>query len=776
MRPEDYFGRHLAGGRFVLRSLIARSKTSLVFLADDRHDGRPVAVKVLSTEDLVVRRHFLRESRVLANHDHPHVAIVLATGVLEDGGPYMVQPYLGSDTLRARLAGGRLDWRTLLEIGVQMADALHALHLAGVIHRDVKPDNILWTRHPTEPVWVKLIDLGAAKLVGFEPPAIEGVQPLDMRATSIGYVFGTRGYRPPEAEDGEATARFDVFSLGVTLYELCAGVLPYPDLRPLADVRPGWDGPPELEAAIRKAIDLDPDRRHATADELRRELEAIRRVHPKDGHPRHLLGGRWDLLGVLGSGATATTYRAYNRELLATAAIKLLDPKADADAGLRFVREAIILRAVRHPNIPAFYELGTDAGRRYIVMELCRGTRAGEYTSTRTCLSARAVIGIGEQLTSALAALHDAGVIYRDLSIDNVLVDFASPDPKVMLIDLGASLVIEDRFYARLDERWAPPPEARPRPGRDLDLTRKGYAAPEVRAGAPWSEASDVFALGVLLYQLLTGLVPFPGASPKGKPMAIRKDCPTNLAEALYAALEVDPTKRGTIADMREWLACARDELLDEQTPDRGARASAEPAAVPGTRPADEPEAPATAAAVASPPHVSSDSQPHAPSSASRETSLAPAVEPSPTHSHRRSWLIVALLGAVLVALAAIVRPIADAAETSSDVTAPLPSQPRALVPPDAATKAAPALAPVPAEPDAATLLAGAEGSLRACAKAAGRGVTVELAADAGASHFTTIKVLPPEPALERCVRDVLEPLRFAAQPSATTTITRYRP
>ena len=775
MRPEDYFGRQLASGRFVLRSLIARSKTSLVFLADDRHDGRPVAVKVLYTEDLVVRRHFLRESRVLANHDHPHVATVLATGVLDDGCPYMVQPYLGSDTLRARLAGAPLDWRTILEIGAQMADALHALHLAGVIHRDVKPDNILWTRHPTEPVWVKLIDLGAAKLVGFEPPAIEGVQPLDMRATSIGYVFGTRGYRPPEAEDGEATARFDVFSLGVTLYELCAGVLPYPDLRPLADVRPRWEAPPELEAAIRKAIDLDPERRHATADELRRELEAIRLVHPKDGHPRHLLGGRWDLLGVLGSGATATTYRAYNRELLATAAIKLLDPKADADAGLRFVREAIILRAVRHPNIPTFYELGTDAGRRYIVMELCRGTRAGEYTSTRTCLSARAVIGIGEQLASALAALHDTGVIYRDLSIDNVLVDFTSPDPKVMLIDLGASLVIEDRFYARLDERWAPPPEARPRPGRDLDLTRKGYAAPEVRAGAAWSEASDVFALGVLLYQLLTGQVPFPGAEPKGKPMEIRKDCPTNLAEALYAALEVDPAKRGKIADVREWLACARDELLDEQAPDRGAPTSADEPALSspasGPRPsADAPEASAAAAAE-SHPSVFSDMQ-------SRVPAVAPALQPPPVHGRRHAWLAIAALGLVVVAFAFIVRPRTDTASSETVRTADVPVTPpqRTAVPPDAPTPAAPAVVPVSPPPNMTTVLAGATSELGTCAKAAGRGVTVELATDAGASHFTTIKVLPPEPALERCVRDVLEPLRFAAQSTATTTITRYRP
>lgn len=807
---ESFFGRVL-GGRFVIRSLIARSMTSLVFLADDRQDGRPVAVKLLHTEDLVLRRHFDREARVLANLEHPHVIGVLATGTDEGGRPYLVLPYLGGDNLRARLSGGPLDWRVVLDIGAQIADSLHALHLVGVIHRDVKLDNIIWTRHPTWPVWVKLIDLGAAKLVGFEPPVIEGVVPLDMRPTSAGYVFGTRGYRPPEAEDGVCSARSDVFSLGVTLYELCAGVLPYPDLRPLAEVCPGWDGPPELEAALLKAIDLDPERRHATADEFRRELEAIRLVHPEDGHPRHLLQGRWDLIGVLGSGATATTYRAYSRELMAVAAIKVLDPKAQADPDvcLRFIREAIILRSVRHSNLPAFYELGTDAGRRYIVMELRAGKRAAEYASRKTCLPARTVICIGQQLASTLGALHEAGVIYRDLSTDNVLIHFDGPDPKVSLIDFNASLVIEERFFARLDERWAPPPEARPRPSRDLKLEGSRYAAPEVRAGAPWSEASDVFALGMLLYQLLTGHTPFHSFAPKGTPAAIRKDCPTNLVTALHSALELDPEKRGSITSVLWYLDLALDELAadaqagTERRPDEhvvsptpAPKNVPPPAASSGPLPVLQDTQP-PAAASESPPvdspmlpsgpiHAPEDSPPATGGALlAPEDSLSPApvvipAGPAPAPAGRRLHLLAVTVGAVLVAgLALLAHRVDDHAPpngTEASALADRTERPAPRPPATSPPVAPPAIAEQAVEADMATVLSRAAGSLQACARTAGRSVTVELAAEAGASHFTSINILPADPALQHCIRDVLEPLRFAAPASTITSIKRYRP
>lgn len=786
-----FIGRSLDGGRFLIRSLIAQGGMSDVFLADDRKDGRPVAIKILRTDDVDTGegRRFIREARVLANLQHPNLVAVLATGETEDGNPYMVQPYLGGDTLRARLAGGPLGWRIVLEIGAQIADVLHALHEAGVVHRDVKIDNIIWARHPTQPVWVQLIDLGIAKLLGFVPPPIEGVQPLDQRATGIGYVLGTDGYRPPEALEGICTPRFDVYSLGVTLYRLCANVMPHShDVRPLAEVCPGWDGPADFEAAIRKAMDPDPERRFASAEALRLTLEAIRTCNPDPDRPRHLFAGRYDLLGPLGSGAKATTYRAYHRELEATLAIKILSTKAQADPDecLRFVREAMILRHVRHPNLPAFYGLDTYAGQRYIAMELCPGRRAREYTLAGTCLRPREVLCIGEQLASALHALHEAGVIYRDLSWDNVLIHFddRDRDPTVKLIDFNASLLIEDRFYARLDERWARPPEQRERPSRDLQLTRKDYAAPEVRAGAPWSERSDVFALGRLLYLLLTGQAPFQGEPNGPMPPPWRKDCPLNLIAALEAALEVDPERRGTLDTVLEALADARKEIEEDekavllaahqarqgtQTPTREPAAHDEPAAASAEQgPAVAPEETAVVAADA----------PSSPGPTATSPDLVDIPRPEtaaaePSVQARRWWL--AALAAIVIAAIFAVQASWSGHTTSTQTPVGPPSHAEPTKP-RIEPAAEPAKAPEEVALDMDSALARAAGSLGACARGAGRRISVELTVNAGGARFASITVLPADASVECCVREILEPVRFRSQPTATTLMTEYRP
>lgn len=789
---EHYIGHNLDEGRFVIRSLIAQGGMADVFLADDRRDGRPVAIKILRADDVDSEegRRFAWEVRMLANLQHPNLIAVLATGTTDEGNPYMVQPYLGGDTLRARLAGGPLGWRVALEVGVQIADVLQCLHEAGVVHRDVKIDNIIWARHPTQPVWVKLIDLGIAKLLGWVPPPIEAALPLDQRATKIGHVLGTDGYRPPEALEGICTPRFDIFSLGVTLYRLCANAMPEPEVRPLAEVCPGWDGPAEFEAAIRKAMDPDPERRFASAESLRLTLEAIRTCNPDPDRPRHLFAGRFDLLRPLGSGAKATTYAAYDRELEATAAIKLLSAasQADPDECLRFIREAMILRHVRHPNLPAFFELGTHAGQRYLAMELCPGKRAREYTLPTTCLRPAEVVRIGEQLASALKALGEAGVIYRDLTHDNVLIHFSDRDPKVKLIDFNASLLIEDRFYARLDERWARPPEQRLRPNRELGLQTMSYAAPEVRAGAPWSEASDVFALGRLLYLLLTGQEPFPCAVPKGT-MAPpwREDCPENLLMALESALAIDPAERGTVDDIIDFLSGAREEIEQDEKaartrsarnvePDPMERASASPALAPAAAVKPEPLGDAGSKL--------EDVTTLEPSVSAAERN--PAVVSPP--AARRSRQALGALGVLAAGVVLVVRsllpgePAADnqaAAFTKSEPVAaePAAEPPRFALPPGEPADPPPAaLVAVNPVLDMEDTLTHVDEELRACARTAGRRITVDLAVSANGTRFDSVVIMPADANVDRCVRELLEPLRFRAHSSATTFIKRYQP
>ena len=142
----------------------------------------------------------------------------------------------------------------------------------------------------------------------------------------------------------------------------------------------------------------------------------------------------------------------------------------------------------------------------FAVTELCPGSPATILVRPDNHLRPDEVIAVGLQLAGALAAVHAAGVVYRDLHPGNVLIDRGTPT-RAWLFDFDQAQVSAD-FYAALTERWATPPEERTEPKRGKPLQNMDHAAPELRAGAAFSAASDVYALGLLLYRLVTGRRP----------------------------------------------------------------------------------------------------------------------------------------------------------------------------------------------------------------------------------------------------------------------------
>jgi len=242
-----------------------------VHLGHDRELDRRVAVKLLSERvagDDPLRRRFLRESRLAARLSHPNVVSVYDAG--EDGGvPYIVMEYVEGETVADLLRRrGRLSPDEAVEIVVQACAGLEHAHRAGLVHRDVKPQNLLVTAEGT----VKVADFGIAR-------ASEST-----RLTEAGTVLGTAAYLAPEqAAGGEITPATDVYSLGAVLYELLTGRPPYV-VESLADLAvprrpPSVDGlPPELGRAVLHALAPDPADRPASAagfaGELRTTLEA----------------------------------------------------------------------------------------------------------------------------------------------------------------------------------------------------------------------------------------------------------------------------------------------------------------------------------------------------------------------------------------------------------------------------------------------------------------------------------------------------------------------
>ena len=262
---------------YEMRRLIAKGGMGLVFEAFDRGLERSVAIKVLAPEIAVstdARTRFMREARAAAGIDHENVLHVHAVGETR-GFPYLVMPLVEGESLQARLAReGALPIAELLRIGTRIARGLAAAHESGVIHRDIKPDNVLLESGGGERVWV--VDFGLAR-------AAEGGD-----LTRTGTLAGTPRFTSPEqGSGGEVDHRSDLFSLGSTLYAMAAGTPPFSGdrlvalLRSIAEDEPTplsatrAEIPPELESLIASLLEKNPADRPSSAQEIAERLAAI---------------------------------------------------------------------------------------------------------------------------------------------------------------------------------------------------------------------------------------------------------------------------------------------------------------------------------------------------------------------------------------------------------------------------------------------------------------------------------------------------------------------
>jgi eukaryotic-like serine/threonine-protein kinase len=274
-QPAPGSGEHI--GPYQVVKILARGGMGEVYLARDDRLNRWVAIKRIrhDSDTPTLRQRLLQEARAVGGLHHP--AIVLVYDLLEhEGDDYIVMEYVPGETLAETLKAGPLEPGLAVRIAKTVASGLAAAHEAGFIHRDLKTENVMVTSSQE----AKILDFGLAKPIGTASD--------DTSLTAVGHVVGTcRSMSPEQARGAEVDERSDLFSLGVLLYEMLAGLSPFQGSNPLATLtkviserppcldtlRPGL--PPRLVALVYRLLDKEPAARPQSAAEVVRELQAI---------------------------------------------------------------------------------------------------------------------------------------------------------------------------------------------------------------------------------------------------------------------------------------------------------------------------------------------------------------------------------------------------------------------------------------------------------------------------------------------------------------------